>query len=61
MVGHVPPGGSDSLEDFNRFYRDLAIEYKDVIVLQVYGHTHKNDFRLVSKCVSVTKTICVVF
>ena len=48
MVGHHPPGRSDASYVWGRFYTGLIQEFYDVVVLQVYGHTHNDHFQVVS-------------
>ena len=46
LIGHIPEGRL-TLTSFALWYTDLVIEYSDVIVLHMYGHTHSDDFGLV--------------
>ncbi|XP_064609219.1 sphingomyelin phosphodiesterase A-like [Liolophura sinensis] len=51
IIGHVPPGDKgSSVMDYGDFYTDLAVNYSDVIVLHLFGHTHHDEFELVSAC-----------
>ena len=49
MVGHHPPSRSDSIYLWGREYTQLVQEYHNVIILQVFGHTHSDHFQVVSK------------
>lgn len=46
IVGHIPPG-MYSLDDFSLWLNDLMVQYSDLIVLHVYGHTHRDHYTLV--------------
>ena len=47
IVAHHPVGsGSDILSE-SKWYEQLMTEFRDVIVLQVAGHNHADEFRLV--------------
>ena len=48
LIGHHPPGSADNLITTSRMYIELAREFSDVIVLHIAGHTHFDEFRLVS-------------
>ena len=48
IVGHHPPGDVVSIVQHSRQLTDLSVEYSDVIVLHMSGHTHNDEFRLVS-------------
>ena len=47
MAHHVI-GSSDVVVDDAKWYEELMVAYHDIIVLQVAGHTHVDEFRLVS-------------
>ena len=49
IIGHHPPGRSDFIVQFSRWLTDLHLEFSDVIVLHVAGHTHKDEFKLVGR------------
>jgi len=44
---HHPPGGSDNLILSSRWFKQIVLKYKDTIILQLAGHTHFDEFRLV--------------
>jgi len=46
MINHHPPGGGDYLIQESKWYEALMVEYSDIVVLQVAGHTHTDEFRL---------------
>lgn len=47
VVGHHPPGNGDIIVSHTRRFVDAAVEYSDVIVLHISGHTHRDDYRVV--------------
>ena len=49
MVGHHPPQGNEMIYLWGREYTKVIREYKHVIVLQLFGHTHSDHFQLVNK------------
>ncbi len=44
---HHPPGNTDVIHTQTRWYKDVVAEFSDIITLQVAGHTHHDEFRLV--------------
>ena len=48
MIGHNPSGRTDTHYMWGRRLTELIREYHSVIVLQVYGHTHSDQFQVVS-------------
>ena len=53
IVGHVPPGGqswtspNDTVKELHERFLRLLVRFSDVIVGQLYGHTHTDSFRLI--------------
>eukprot|EP00118_Oscarella_pearsei_P010009 m.59311 g.59311 ORF g.59311 m.59311 type:complete len:554 (+) comp34881_c0_seq1:24-1685(+) len=47
LIGHVPPGIFGSIESYGDFYVPLIQKYKDVVVAQLFGHTHRDQFQVV--------------
>ncbi|ELU09883.1 hypothetical protein CAPTEDRAFT_207669 [Capitella teleta] len=45
VVGHIPPGVF-SLDAFAEWLNDVMVQFKDTIVLHVYGHTHNDHYTL---------------
>ena len=52
LMGHAPPGRYDTIDFYAQYYSRLVLEFHDVIGLQVFGHTHDNEFKLVSSLLS---------
>ena len=46
IIGHIPPG-LYSLDHFSEWLNELMVEYSDIIVLHIYGHTHRDHYTLV--------------
>jgi len=52
VVGHIPPacssfdGNPQWHEVYISQYVRLIAEFKDIIVAQLYGHTHRNEYRI---------------
>ncbi len=46
LVTHHPLG--DGIIEWDDYISELSLQYKDVIVLQLVGHKHKDTWRLVS-------------
>lgn len=46
IIGHIPLGAL-TLNSFSEWFQQLVVEYSDIIVLQVYGHTHRDHYGLV--------------
>ena len=55
IIGHIAPGGrtSDaspmSTEKYSRFYNEIIEEFGDIIVLNLFGHSHYDELRVVTK------------
>ena len=49
LLGHHPPGGGDAIVLTTRHFEDLVLEYSDVIMLHVAGHTHNDHYKVVSQ------------
>lgn len=45
IINHHPPGG-DYIIPESYWYESLMVRYRDTVVLQVAGHTHTDEFRL---------------
>ena len=48
VVAHHPPGNADIIVSHTRRVVDTVVENSDIIVLHVSGHTHKDEYRVVS-------------
>jgi sphingomyelin phosphodiesterase len=46
VINHHPPGSGDYIIAESKWYEQVMINFKDVVVLQVAGHTHTDEFRL---------------
>ncbi|KIK55591.1 hypothetical protein GYMLUDRAFT_230950 [Collybiopsis luxurians FD-317 M1] len=46
IIGHIPLGKSDTMEDQSNYYDQILQRYKDTIVGQFFGHSHKDQFEI---------------
>ncbi|KAJ3772053.1 sphingomyelin phosphodiesterase [Lentinula raphanica] len=47
VIGHIPLGKADTIEDQSNYYDQILQRYKDTIVGQFFGHSHKvNQFEI---------------
>ncbi|KIK55592.1 hypothetical protein GYMLUDRAFT_47807 [Collybiopsis luxurians FD-317 M1] len=46
IIGHIPPGVSDTTEDQSNYYDQVIQRYKDTIAGQFFGHTHLDQFEI---------------
>ncbi|KAJ3783471.1 sphingomyelin phosphodiesterase [Lentinula aff. detonsa] len=46
VIGHIPLGKSDIVEDQSNYYDQILQRYKDTIVGQFFGHSHKDQFEI---------------
>jgi len=52
ILGHIPPGIDDrsptpmSIPSFNTQFQQIIDQFSDVVILQTYGHTHTDSFRV---------------
>ena len=49
MMAHIPPGDSDNIADYGKFYLNMTKQFSDVIAGHFFGHTHRDQFQLVTK------------
>ena len=47
IIAHIPPGDSDNVADYGKFYLNMTKQFSDVIVGHFFGHTHRDQFQLV--------------
>jgi len=47
IVSHYPVGNSGAIISEAQWYEQLMIEFSDIVVLQIAGHLHADEFRLV--------------
>ncbi|THU98984.1 sphingomyelin phosphodiesterase [Dendrothele bispora CBS 962.96] len=46
VIGHIPLGSEDIMEDQSNYYDQILQRYKDTIVGQFFGHSHKDQFQI---------------
>ncbi|KAJ4488627.1 sphingomyelin phosphodiesterase [Lentinula lateritia] len=46
VIGHIPLGKPDIIEDQSNYYDQILQRYKDTIVGQFFGHSHKDQFEI---------------
>lgn len=46
---HIPPGESDNNAEYGNFYLNITRRFKDTIIGHFAGHTHLDNFQLVSR------------
>ncbi|KAJ7185414.1 sphingomyelin phosphodiesterase [Mycena filopes] len=46
IIGHMPPGSVDTLNDQSNYYDQIVQRYKDTIAAQFFGHTHRDEFEV---------------
>ncbi|KAE9407910.1 sphingomyelin phosphodiesterase [Gymnopus androsaceus JB14] len=46
ILGHIPLGKPDIIEDQSNYYDQILQRYKDTIVGQFFGHSHKDQFEI---------------
>ncbi|THH12668.1 hypothetical protein EW146_g7480 [Bondarzewia mesenterica] len=46
IIGHIPLGHEDTLEDQSNYYDQIVQRYKDTIAAQFFGHTHVDEFQI---------------
>ncbi|KAJ7115438.1 sphingomyelin phosphodiesterase [Mycena epipterygia] len=46
IIGHIPPGKEDTLVDQSNYFDQVLQRYKNTIALQLYGHSHKDQFEI---------------
>ncbi len=48
VIAHVPPASVDALPENGEFYLNVTKRFPDTIVGHFFGHTHEDQFELVS-------------
>jgi len=46
VIYHHPPGGSSSITSESRWLEKTMVDFSDIVVLQMAGHTHTDEFKL---------------
>ncbi|KAG6900286.1 hypothetical protein C0995_003956 [Termitomyces sp. Mi166 len=46
IIGHMPPGLSDCLNDQSNYFNQVVQRYKNTIAAQFYGHSHQDQFEI---------------
>ncbi|ESK95693.1 sphingomyelin phosphodiesterase [Moniliophthora roreri MCA 2997] len=46
VIGHIPPGKEDTVEDQSNYYDQILQRYKDTIAGHFFGHSHRDEFRI---------------
>ncbi|THV01290.1 sphingomyelin phosphodiesterase [Dendrothele bispora CBS 962.96] len=46
IIGHIPLGKEDTMEDQSNYYDQVLQRYKDTIVGHFFGHSHKDQFEI---------------
>ena len=47
LAAHVPPGITSTSEEYGKWFTDITVPYSDIIVGQLFGHTHQDHFKVV--------------
>ncbi|XP_050400269.1 sphingomyelin phosphodiesterase A [Patella vulgata] len=48
IIGHIPPGDvPNTFDEYGQFYTQLVTNYSDIIVLQLFGHTHRDQYEMI--------------
>jgi len=51
IIGHIPPGGRFGESDWAMRYQVIINRFQNIIVGQMFGHTHQDEFELVPSLV----------
>ena len=49
LVAHVPPGIISSTFEYGEWFVNVTLPYSDIIVGQLFGHTHQDHFKVVQQ------------
>ena len=55
LTGHIPPGDTTSLPELGQLYLNITKKYQNTIVGILAGHTHFDQFELVSSKEATSK------
>ena len=61
ILSHHPVGSSGSIVSATRWWQDVILEYSDVIIMHLSGHSHHDEFHLVHLSVSLSAflSLCI--
>lgn len=60
IIGHIPPGDSTYLSECSKRYNALVDRFSHIIQGQFYGHTHNDEFRIISEYFNKTNPIGLI-
>ena len=60
IVGHIPPGDSTYMSECSKRYNALVDRFSSIIRGQFYGHTHYDEFRLITEYFNKTNIAGVI-
>lgn len=49
LAAHVPPGITTTSEEYGEWFTNITVPYSDIIVGQLFGHTHQDHFKVVQQ------------
>ncbi len=61
IIGHIPPGDSTYLSQCSMRYNVLVDRFQNIIRGQFYGHTHYDEFRIVTEYFNSTSIAGMIY
>ena len=49
IVGHIPPGIGSTTDEYGDWYYNITNHFSDIIVGQLFGHTHQDHFKVLQR------------
>jgi sphingomyelin phosphodiesterase len=61
IIGHIPPGDSTYTTECSKRYQILVDRFQNIIRGNFYGHTHYDEFRVLTEYYNKDKVAGIIF
>jgi sphingomyelin phosphodiesterase len=61
IIGHIPPDSRECTQAWLYNYLRIMERYEDTILAQYYGHTHRDEFRILYSLYKQPKPVSIAF
>lgn len=60
IIGHIPPGDNTFMSECSKRYNALIDRFERVVKGQFFGHTHYDEFRVITEYFNKDRVVGVV-